>query len=103
MPWETACEWIHLEEVIVGVHPTPPMTKEGESASSDGPHRSRSPRGCKGGSGCASGGGGSSSSSASGGKDGKGGTGIDSGKAGKGGKGGIIGTTVSGLRGRHTL
>ena len=100
MTWEHACEWIQLVEVIVGQET--PMTQEGGSASSDGRHRSRSPRGCKGGSGCASGGGGSSGS-ASGGKDGKGGTGIDSGKAGKGGKGGIIGTTVSGLRGHHTL
>jgi hypothetical protein len=98
MTWEHACERIHCHEVIVGMDPYSMPQDE----SSDCRHRSRSPRGCKGGSGCASGGGGSSGS-ASGGKDGKGGTGIDSGKAGKGGKGGIIGTTVSGLRGHHTL
>ena len=94
MTWEHACEWIQLEEVIVGVEP--PMTQEGESASSDGRHRSRSPRGCKGGSGCASGGG-ASSGSTSGGKGGKDST---SGKAGKGSKGGITGkgkTSIIGM------
>ena len=84
MSWETACEWIQLEEVIVGVEP--PMTQEGESASSDGRHRSRSPRGHKGGSGGASKG-----STGKGGKDSA---------SGKGSKGGITGkgkTSVIGM------
>ena len=91
MTWEHACEWIQLEEVIVGVEP--PMTQEGESASSDGRHRSRSPRGHKGGSGCASGGG-ASKGSTSGGKGGKDST------SGKGSKGGITGkgkTSIIGM------
>ena len=99
MTWGHAYERIHCHEVNVGMDPYSMPQDE----SSDRRHRSRSPRrGC--GSGC-----GGSSSSASDGKDGKGGKGgkdgtdIDSGKAGKGGKGGIIGTTVSGLRGHHTL
>jgi len=75
MTWEQACEWIQLEEVIVGQEP--PMTHEGESASSDGRRRSRSPR---------SGGGKGGKDSTNGGKGGKDST---SGKAGKGIKGGI--------------
>jgi hypothetical protein len=93
MTWDHACERIRCHEVIVGMDPYS-MPKD---ESSDCRHRSRSPRGCKGGSGCASGGG-TNSGRASGGKGGK--DGKDS--AGKGGKGGNNGKNVSSLRMHYT-
>ena len=77
MSWDQACNLIHFQEVTVCVKAMPPTTQDWKADSSEHRHRSRSPRGCKGGDGSASSG---SKGGSKGGKDGSGG------KDGKGGK-----------------